>query len=664
MAYNVKCPKCQKRYAAEDRLVGKRIRCRQCGTVFPVLAADEIDAAVRSPKPATVAAASDPFADETALPTNRAGRTSAGTELAHDNLLDDEPPKAALPKTARRRAGFHRHRNGARVVRPRQPAAAIPGQPLARKMGPAAASPAHDRLGGPGELRRRSQRNALGPIVRLLLVAAIYLGVAVPLTLQAAYVALRTYRYAPPPKPYWRIAVIFCLPAVLGFVLWMVSSSALSFIGGCAVGVALAFLVYWLLFRQDWGHAGASYAIAGGTFMASALLGMALMMGTNFALNQLLIASHHANSFVRSPLGDDLAWTVPPAPRQPAVPMAQATDNTSTVDHSAKSPQSSPPPNAAASNAQTSTDSGHSADSASQSASSDSGNAAEPTTPRTGDPGPGRLFTSNDGAADSVVARIKAAKIPWVAAVSGCDETSNERFLLQLTPSRFIGILRRQASGAAEIECCGLDPFVRVGAVPLIDPPADDSSGLCGYVISTDGKQLLRLADFPSQQIEVRSFARPGEIDKVPLTIATTFSDSSPVPDRTFTPQLLGALPGHEALIRWTRPRGDVEILEVWDCRQKTIKLRRLAHPSAGGHTIGNFAVSPDGKWFASTAPSATAHRPRCGCTAWPAPTPRSASRSRRSMPSAGRSSRPASPSRPIQRASPCCSSMTPRGSS
>lgn len=614
MAFDVRCPKCQKRYAADERLVGKRIRCRQCGTVFPVLAVDETDAPARKPQAAGVAAVADPFAEEAAPAANRAGGTSAGTSLAHDNLLDDEPPPAPAKADPREPVFTDTETAPEWLVRGSRPQPFPASRTLERwvpRLLPAAMvawavqeSFADDHSG-----------THWAPIVRLLLVAAIYLGVAVPLTLKAAYVALRMHRYAPPPKPYWRTAVIFCLPAALGFVLWMVSSSAVSFVGGCAVGVALAFLVYWLLFRQDWGHAGASYAIAGGTFMAAALLGMALMMGLNFALNQIFIASHDANRFVRSPLGDDLAWTAPPAQRKPPAVVVQANNQGSTPDQSTKQPQTSPPVSPDVSHAQTPTNASDESGGSSQPPPVTGTNAGEqsaPTAPPSAHDG-GRLFATNDGgsaAPDPVVSRIKAAKIPWVAAVSACDQTSNDHFLFQLVPSKFVGVIRRQATGAAEIECCALDPFARVGTVPLIDPPTDDPSGLCGYAISTDGTRLLRLADFPSQQIEVQSFARPGEIDKIPLTIATTFKERSAIPDRTFSPQLLGALPDGQALIRWTRARGDIEILEVWDCQKKIVKLRRLARASAGIHTIGNFAVSPDGKWFASTAPDVASTSP------------------------------------------------------
>src|SRR5690242_2487142 len=37
MAQEVACPNCSKRYAALPEMIGKRVRCRNCATVFPIL---------------------------------------------------------------------------------------------------------------------------------------------------------------------------------------------------------------------------------------------------------------------------------------------------------------------------------------------------------------------------------------------------------------------------------------------------------------------------------------------------------------------------------------------------------------------------------------------------------------------------------------------------
>src|SRR5579859_5736423 len=85
MSFNVRCPECQKRYAADERMVGKRIRCRQCGTVFPVLA--ERANAPAQLKPAAVSAGG-----------SMSGSSVSGssvTAMAHQNLIDDDPIRSA-----------------------------------------------------------------------------------------------------------------------------------------------------------------------------------------------------------------------------------------------------------------------------------------------------------------------------------------------------------------------------------------------------------------------------------------------------------------------------------------------------------------------------------------------------------------------------------------
>ena len=610
MSFNVRCPQCQKRYAADAKLVGKRIRCRQCGMVFPVVAQeDEPEAAVKKLKPAAVAAGGGSVAGGTVSDGSVAGGSVNGTSLAHDNLTDEDPISAAT-KAAPSEPVFTNtetaHDLFVRGSRP-QP---FPASRMLERWVPRAL-PAVLAVWAVYESFNDDHTGTIwAPIVRVLIVTAIYLGVVVPLTLRGTYLGLKIGRYAAPPKPYWRTAVTFCLPVTLGFVLWMVSGSGFSFVAGCLVGAALAFIVFWLLFRQDWASAGVSYSISGGTFVATALLGMLLMVGVNFALNQIMIAAHKAGTYAHSPLGDGLAWTAPPAKTLPAkspVPKVDSVaqnsnDSTQTPDPPAADPKAhaestANPPDQPIVAPQPPIPSRTTVGSQQQ-------ESPVVTPPPTH--GEGLFHPENPPGADTLVGRIKAAQRPWVSEVSAAEEITDDRFLLQPLPSRYVGLVRHRATGGMEIECCSANPFSRVGALPVIDDPIDGATGMGRYAISLDGKNLIRLADFPSRQIEVQSFDQPGEMSKVPLTVALApFTEHSPIPDRSFSPQLLAALPNHQVLIRWTRGKSDIEILEVWDYQQKQNKLRRLARPSEGQHTVGNFAVSPDGKWFASTAPDA-----------------------------------------------------------
>src|SRR5579859_527021 len=100
MSFNVRCPQCQKRYAAEAKLLGKRIRCRQCGTVFPVLAGEETDAQTKKQlKPAAVGAgggsvAGGRLADGSVAGGSLAGGSVTGTSMANDHLADEDPISA------------------------------------------------------------------------------------------------------------------------------------------------------------------------------------------------------------------------------------------------------------------------------------------------------------------------------------------------------------------------------------------------------------------------------------------------------------------------------------------------------------------------------------------------------------------------------------------
>lgn len=598
-------------------MVGKRIRCRQCSTVFPVVAGDA-DKAPADLKPAVVSAGGRGAGGSVA---GGSVSGSSVTAMAHHHLADDDPISAARadsgePVFTSTETAPNWFVRGSRP----QP---FPASRLLERWVPLALPAILAAWAVQESFSDDHSGKVWVPIFRILVVAALFLGVAVPLTLQGVYQGLRLYRYAPPPKPYWRTVATFCLPATLGFVLWMVGGGAFNFLAGCIVGVVVAAPVYWLLFRQDWSHAGLSYAISGGTFLVSAAIGMALMGGVNFGLNQILIAAHKANTFQHSPLNDNLSWTVPPA--QKSGPARQQPGKNSavverTTDADAAPPEGSPPPapdprghaesTSSASSDPIATSHGRAPVATGSEVSAHNEGVPQPiASPRTGVTSPEKLFTTNDAGPavpDSLIGRIKAANRPWITAVGCADEIAENHFVLPLVPSKFIGLVRNQPTGGAEIECCALSPYTRIGTLPLISP-TEDSVGLSRYAISPDGKQLLRLADFPHFQIEVESFDRPGEIlSKTPLVVSIApFNERSILPDRSFAPQLLGALPNHQVLIRWSRQAADIEILEVWDYQQQVNKLRRLARPATRAHPSGNYAVSPDGKWFAATASNA-----------------------------------------------------------
>src|SRR6185437_11210780 len=41
MAFQIRCPSCNKLYAAEERMMGKRMRCKACASVFTITAPAE-----------------------------------------------------------------------------------------------------------------------------------------------------------------------------------------------------------------------------------------------------------------------------------------------------------------------------------------------------------------------------------------------------------------------------------------------------------------------------------------------------------------------------------------------------------------------------------------------------------------------------------------------
>jgi len=241
MAQEVACPNCSKRYAARPEMIGKRVRCRQCATVFPILLDQTADGAAE-----TVAAppAPDFFAQ-------------ASAESQFENALGgDEGTSTRRPNT---RLKF----------------------PLARELDkylPIA-------MVGVGAIWMTAQTFRVpdaGPIwtglMRLAIVFGLYIFAIVPGAMYGIRKIADHLKYELPPMPVWRAAAVFALPMTLGYVFWIVSGASGMFIVGCLIGLLFSSAAFWLLFRLELQEIAPSYAAATGGFVGSVLAGVLVML--------------------------------------------------------------------------------------------------------------------------------------------------------------------------------------------------------------------------------------------------------------------------------------------------------------------------------------------------------------------------------------------------
>ena len=592
MAFEVRCPECHKLYAAEWGLVGKRIRCRKCANVFPVGPPREAASYV----PAAPAVAS---VGESTLAFEESGSTSTGaaTSIVVEKADDTGFGAASV---------HYESKPNLRPSRPQRfPGSDVLEAWLPLGLGLVAAvwsvseTFADNRTGRPWV-----------SMVRLAVVVAIYFLLVVPLTQLAVRHALGKLRRAMPPSPKGRVAVTFALPATLGYVFWLVSGGIPGLVMGLILGLALMAAVFWLLFRVSAQEAAGAYAEAGGAFVASLAVGAALLVGANSMLNHVMVNNKSVATWRESPLGSALAWDLPPA--EAAVVRAKTKSHAHTADEATQRPtpveSSAPPPTVLTSSSHEPLPShpvvpvpttepviavapSHAPESP-----------AAPTAylnDSDADPGLNSALFGNSADNDPFVTSIQDAKLPFVQRVfRPADEGIFERSVGPLTASPYVGLVRVAGIDGKQLESCLLTSYYHgLGGWPLA-AEASDSSAFTGRIALTpDGLHLLRLLKPEAPVVQVTPLRGTGG-RQIALQVPKGFGVSaSPRTRGAITPELLGALPAHRFLVRWSG--GNETVLQVYSIESPdsnpavTVHLQQALAP-------GVYAVDEDGNSFAT----------------------------------------------------------------
>lgn len=569
MSFEVTCPECHKPYTADERMVGKRIRCRQCTHVFTVQSPDG-------------ASSSSTMGREGPRPA-----VSMGADRGGSPVITRPAPQRAAPAPLVARAA---PAAGVLGMRPSEP------QPFPASVALEAWIPLGlCAVGAVWVITETISDNHSGagwtPIVRILAFAAVFFLLAVPAALFAANKTLTRMRRAMPPSPFYRTVATFILPATLAYI-FSTLSGMMGFVIGSLVGLAVVAIVFWLLFRLEPQETANAFAIVGGTYFAATAVGAALLALLAMGINNGMRGSKSANDLKENPLGPHFVWTAPTPPKAP--------DHNTTPDDSAPSaPQQTTPPPVAQPSAPSNSPANPTGQPPVANADSGTMNGQDPSksTPAEDDIDPSRSGLFGTGPAsegDPLVKSIQDAKLPWVRWVfRPSDQGIYEQSLSPLTPSTVVALFRLPGIGGRTIECCRLTPTYRgLGALPLGDEGSDATATTGRYAIAEDGSALLRLTNSAQPKVEVLPFRGPG--GSVSLSLPPEFgktSDAVPA-----TAELLGALPGRRFLIRWTA--GDQSDLQVYDFQSATgkprvsLKLGQSDWPNV-------FGVSPDGNTFA-----------------------------------------------------------------
>lgn len=571
MSFEVNCPECRKAYTADDKMVGKKIRCRQCTQVF-------------------VVEAPEGGSSGSTLGRDASRGMGSARAVAAPVMTRPAPPKAA-PAAAIPLRSTSPNPLGLRPSEP-QPFPASIALEAWIPLGLCTVSAVwivtetfSDNHSGA----------AWAPIVRILAFAAVFFLLAVPAALFATKKTFGRMRRAMPPSPFFRTIATFILPATLAYIFSMLSGT-IGFVIGSLVGLAVVAIVFWLLFRLESHETANAYAIAGGAYFGASAIGALLLVLLAMGINQGMTGSSSAKELKENPLGPQFVWTAP-APQ--VAPLRNGTpDNSSPPipDQTATTPAPTPPVQPVAPSNPPSSSPQPAV------ANTDNGNMSSPdpskTTPADDeiDPSRSKLFGGSGPGTegDPFVKSIQDAKLPWVRWVfRPSDQGIYEQSLSPLTPSTVVALFRMPGIGGRTIECCRLTPTYRgLGAMPLGDEGVDATATTGRYAIAEDGSALLRLTNSATPKVEVLPFRGAGST--VSLSLPPDFPKSSDAVPAN--PELLGALPGRRFLVRWTS--GDQSGLQVYDFQSSTgkpplsLKLGQSDWPNV-------FGVSPDGNTFA-----------------------------------------------------------------
>jgi DNA-directed RNA polymerase subunit RPC12/RpoP len=585
MSFDVNCPECKRKYAANEQMVGKRIRCRQCSHIFLVEANQSSSSSTMGRSASSV----------TKSPAVEGAGGSSAVVASPPRPKRTAPPAAPLAAAAPvTKYGWRES-----VPQPFPMSVLLEGwAPMAMGLIALIWVPAQT-------IGDNRSGLAWAPVVRIASFLAVYLLLVVPLTHLSIKHSFKSLRRVLPLNPLMRVATTFALPAIFAYSFSMLTGM-FGFVLGCLLGLAVASVIFWLMFRLDVEEMAIPYAVAGGTFFGSALLGAFLLIGAATALNSAMVSEKSTDGIRENPLGPQFAWVVPPAPDAKPTPTTDtksgtATDANASTPSTPTSPDAQPgsptPPSAPDASAPVTP-----AD-PSATAAMPAGPGSSPAVQSTNNSGstgrPAPLFEIEPGPADSdpFVVSIVNAHLPFVkTAYRPADQGIYEEAISPVTPSPFAGLIRIPGIGGRTIECCRLAPVYHgMGSLPLADE-GNETSGSNGLrALTPDGTVLLRLANNVVPQVDILPFAGLGSnvLLSAPEGLAKPADGAPPA-----VPELLGALPGNRFLLRWNTPEHSVLQLYHYGGAEAEAPLTiRLGHSDSPGV----FAVSSDGNWFGIT---------------------------------------------------------------
>jgi hypothetical protein len=424
------------------------------------------------------------------------------------------------------------------------------------------------------------------PWARLVMFWVIYTAVVWPLTTMGSTAGGRHAKVQVPPVHRWRVFSTFAFPTALGYILWTISGGLSNFIMGAIVGLAIALVLHYVLYRLREKEAVQALPIVAGWYAGAVAAGVLAMLGLNFVLQSMMSNSASAAQFAFSPLGHYLPWeptllppekVAPPHPTKhgppPTIPATQeattrlATGGQSgtTIFHDPSENGITPP-----------TTHGPSTQVALLPP-VEKGTTLFPGNPDSTTP-------TAENTTNPVVPELNVPSNlpPLLADIHPVKELGEfQGAVFPAVPSHFVMTIRHDVDMQDQLEVWSLDPLEKKGTVSVHRDVQQEP----GYILSPDGKTITWLATFPSFSLQVSTVSENPVARVVNLT----------KPGNRVTATTLGF--SNEKQLWLLRQGGDRFGLEGVDIGTSQSNLQMELAGYVGVER--NAAFSPDGRYLA-----------------------------------------------------------------
>ena len=597
MAIPIQCPECHKRYQAPDHMAGRRVKCKHCAVVFLIAGDNRTDSPDFDLADLNELSALGTSAGGTAVGGGRGGPGAAGKSAASD-------PDAPMPRAGVLGEG------GAEMDDIFGRDFVEAGAPRTNKLYVFPMSRLLDRwlpalllaIGVVWVCREAWARNNTGlpwvgafraGVFLLAFFASVY-----PFTLLGVRAAARRLNYELPSRLNLRVMGSFAVPAALAAALWLIYEDTTGLLLGCAIGVAVAMPVLFLLLRLLPREAPVTFGYAAGSFVLSIVVAGAVVFALNLMLVGILRSAKTEHALAVSPFGPGFRWDGPYRPSSAGTTVVARGDDEpeGTGDETeapATSPSTNPSDTAAGGTTRpaVSIATGDTPPDAGASVVDRTGPSTPTVSPDPPPTGPQRIPPPGG---DAVTHRAGGDPAdPFIPGGGNAGRKAggivkDVRTVIQgdllavvrpAVPGPWLAVVRQGVRGSDRVERWDTQTWKPAGEAQIPRDPEGNT-----YSLSPDGQLLAYISRFPSLSVQVYSFAEGRPVREIRLK-------TNPREDWG-QPRIVGFSKPEQIVVHWRR--GNLSGIEL-HATKGPISSRQFAVEDFDS-SPGTYAISPDGQ--------------------------------------------------------------------